>query len=204
MGVGVLVLGLLAAAGAYAVLKSLEAPGGAPPHFTRDDDVRAQQKIVDLARRRPRDATVVLSEAELNAFVSRHLDPADLPLRDTVLRLLGDDLVELTGTTPVGRLLQESPLAPLTSVVPSGWLARPVWLTIGAHATIATEPRRALRLDVRRVVIGGQRVPAVLLRLLLDPSSLRLMRITLPPEVRALRIERGRVLIETTSLPPRT
>jgi hypothetical protein len=79
-----------------------------------------------------------------------------------------------------------------------------VWLTIGAHATIATEPRRALRLDVRRVVIGRQRVPAVLLRLLLDPSSLRLMRIALPPEVRTVRVERGRVLIETTSPPPRT
>jgi hypothetical protein len=204
MSVGVLIIGLVAATAGYAVVKSLEAPGGASSHFTRDDDVRAQQKIVDLARRRPHDATVVLSEAELNAFVSRHLDPADLPLRDTVLRLLGDDRVELAGTTPVGRLLQESPLAPLTPAVPSGWLARPVWLTIGAHATIATEPRRALRLDVRRVVIGRQRVPAVLLRLLLDPSSLRLMRITLPPEVRTVRIERGRVLIETTSLPPRT
>jgi hypothetical protein len=194
----------MAAVAGYVVLNSMDAPGVAPPRFTRDDDVRAQQKIVDLARRRPRDATVVLSEAELNAFVSRHLDPADLPLRDTVLRLLGDDLVELAGTTPLGRLLQESPLAPLTPAMPSGWLARPVWLTIGAHATIAKEPRRALRLDVRRVVIGRQRVPAVLLRLLLDPSSLRLMRIALPPEVRTVRVERGRVLIETTSPPPRT
>ena len=204
MGVAVLVIGLVAAAAGYVVLKSLESPGIEPPRFTRDDDARAQQKIVELARRRPRDATVVLTEAELNAFVSRHLDPVDLPLRDTVLRLVGEDLVELAGTTPVGRLLQESPLAPLTAVVPSGWLARPVWLTIGAHATIATEPRRALRLDVGRVVIGRQRVPAVLLRLLLDPSSLRLMRISLPPEIRTVRIERGRVLIETTSLLPRT
>jgi hypothetical protein len=204
MGVGVLFCALLAAAAGYVVLRSMEAPGVTPPHFTREDDVRAQQKIVDLARRRPREGTVILTEAELNAFVSRHLDPVDLPLRDTALRLLGDDLVEVAGTTPLGRLLHESPLAPLTPAVPSGWLARPIWVTIRAHATIATEPRRAVRLDMRRVVIGRQRVPAVLLRVLLDPSSLRLMRIALPPEVRTLRIERGRVLIETTSPPPRT
>ena len=204
MSVAVLVVGLVAAAGGYFVVKSLEAPGVVSPRFTRDDDMRAQQKIVDLVRRRARDATVVLTESELNAFVSRHLDPDDLPLRDTALRLLGDDRVELFGTTPVGRLMRESPLAALAPAVPSGWLARPVWLTITAHTTIASEPRRVLRLDVQRLVIGRQRVPGIVLRLLLDPSSLRLMRITLPPEVRTLRIEHGRVLIETTSQLPRT
>ena len=204
MSVAVLVVGLVAAAGGYFVVKSLEAPGVVSPRFTRDDDMRAQQKIVDLVRRRARDATVVLTESELNAFVSRHLDPDDLPLRDTALRLLGDDRVELFGTTPVGRLMRESPLAALAPAVPSGWLARPVWLTITAHTTIASEPRRVLRLDVQRLVIGRQRVPGIVLRLLLDPSSLRLMRITLPPEVRTLRIEQGRVLIETTSQLPRT
>ena len=203
MAVAVVGVGLVAVAAGYVVLKSLEAPDVVAARFTRDDDVRAQQKIVDLVRRRARDATVVLNESELNAFISRHLDPADLPLRDTVLRLLGEDRVELVGTTPMSRLMQESPLAALAAAVPSGWLARPVWLTITAHAAITGEPRRALRLDVQRLVIGRQRVPAVLLRLLLDPSTLRLMRIGLPPEVRTVRIERGRVVIETTSPPPR-
>jgi hypothetical protein len=53
-------------------------------------------------------------------------------------------------------------------------------------------------------VIGRQRVPAVVLRLVLEPASLRLMRIALTPEIRTVRIERGRVVIETTSPPPRT
>jgi len=38
---------------------------------------------------------------------------------------------------------------------------------------------------------------------MLDPSSLRLMRITLPPHVQTVRIERGRVIIQVTSSPPR-
>jgi len=203
MGVALLAVGVVAIAGGYGVWRLFQAPAVEPTRFAPDDGVRAQQKMFDLARHRPRAATVVFSEAELNALVSRHLDPADLPLREPVLRLRGDDLVEFVGTTPLGRLLHESSLAALASALPSGWLARPVWLTVAARATITTEPRRALRLDARRVVIGRQRVPAVVLRLVLEPASLRLMRIALPPEVRTVRVERGRVVIETTSPPPR-
>jgi hypothetical protein len=47
-------------------------------------------------------------------------------------------------------------------------------------------------------------VPAFALRLVMDPSSLRLMRIALPPEVQTVRIERGRVVIQATSSPSRT
>jgi hypothetical protein len=66
---------------------------------------------------------------------------------------------------------------------------------------MSTEPRRTVRLDARRVVIGRQRVPRLTLRLLLDPSSLRLTRIALPPNVHTVRVERGRVIIQTTSSP---
>jgi hypothetical protein len=67
------------------------------------------------------------------------------------------------------------------------------------RAEIVTEPRRALRLKARRVAIGRQRVPVVVLRLVLDPSSLRLMRIALPPHVETVRIKPGRVVIQGTS-----
>jgi hypothetical protein len=67
------------------------------------------------------------------------------------------------------------------------------------RADIVTEPRRALRLSARRVAVGRQRVPVVVLRLMLDPSSLKLMRIVLPPNVETVRIEPGRVVIQGTS-----
>jgi hypothetical protein len=202
--IGVLAIAVLVAGAAWAVMRMLDTPALEPVRYAPSDGVRAQQKILDLVRRRARPGGVVLTEAELNAFVSRHLDPADLPLRDPVIRLHGDDVVEIAGTLPLARLLHESPLGNLTDALPAGWLARPVWLTVLARTTVVTEPRRVLRLDPQRVTIGRQRVPVILLRLVLDPSSLRLTRIGLPTEIRSVRIEPGRVLIEATSSPSRT
>jgi hypothetical protein len=121
-----------------------------------------------------------------------------------MIRLRGDDLVEVTGSLPRGRLLRESPLASLADLLPAGWLERRVWLTVTTHVRLEMDPRRALRLDARRVVIGRQRVPALTLRLMLDPTSLKLTRIALPRDVQAVRIERGRAVIRTTSSPGRT
>lgn len=200
----VLTIGLVAGAGVWGVARTLETPALAPVTFGPEDGVRAQQRIFGLARRGARAEPVVLSEAEINAFVRRHLDPNDLPLRDPVIRLRGDDLVEITGSLTRGRLLRESPFASLMDALPASWLERPIWLTVTAQARLETEPRRALRLDARRVVIGRQRVPALALRLVLDPASLKLTHIVLPPDVQAVRIERGRVVIRTTASPART
>jgi hypothetical protein len=54
------------------------------------------------------------------------------------------------------------------------------------------------------LTVGRQPVPALLLRLVLEPASLRLMHIGLPSEVQTVRIDRGRVVIQTTSPPSRT
>src|SRR2546429_4707375 len=134
--VGFLAVVLLAAAGGGAVIRLLQAPIVEPVPFSPEDGVRAQQKIVGLLRRSTRAGPVVLSEAELNAFVSRHLDPADLPLGEPTLRLRGDDLAEIAGTMPLGRLLQESPLGSLAQALPAGWRARPAWLTVRLRAEI--------------------------------------------------------------------
>jgi hypothetical protein len=201
------VLGFMAvtavvAVGGWAMTRTFQAPVVETVRFTRDDGVRAQQKIVDLALHRARSGPVLFSEAELNAFVARHLDPAQLPIRDPVIWLRGEDTLEIIGTVALGRLVRESPLAPLAEILPAWWLARPVWLTVAAGATVSTERRHILRLEPRRLLIGRQRVPAFVLRLVLDPSSLRLMRIALPPEVQTVRIERGRVIIQQGTSPP--
>ena len=201
---GVLAIGVLVAGAGWGVMRMLDTPALEPVRYAPSDGVRAQQKILDLARRRARPGPVVFTEAELNAFVSRHLEPADLPLRDPVIRLRGNDVVEISGTLALARLLHESPLGGLADALPAGWLARPVWLTVLARTTLVTEPRRVLRLDLQRVTIGRQRVPAMILRVVLDPSSLRFTRIGLPTEVHSVRVEPGRVLIEATSSPSRT
>jgi hypothetical protein len=198
-----LVIGLVAGGGAWALVRCLDTPEVERVSIGPEDGPRAQQKIFGLVRRGAQVGPVVFSEAEINALVTRHLEPADLPLRDAIVRLRGSDLIDVTGTVPLGRLLHESPLAPLSVALPGGWLERPIWLALSARTRMSTEPRHAIRLDVRTLVIGRQRVPAILLRLILEPASLRLTQIPLPPGVQAVHVERGRVILQVTSTPSR-
>lgn len=192
------------AVGAWVVVGLFQAPDVERVRFSADDGVRAQRKVLELARQRARGSSTVITEAEINAFVTRHLDPADLPLGDPVVHLRGEDAVEITGTVTIGRLLHDSPVAPLTDALPAGWQTRPIWLTVAAGARVTTDGRRILRLEPHRLTIGRQRVPAFLLRLVLDPGALRLLRIALPADVGSIRVEPGRVIIERASSPPRT
>jgi len=201
--VGLVVAAAAIAVGAWVVIGLFQAPDVERVRFSADDGVRAQRKLLELARQRPR-ASTVITEAEVNAFVTRHLDPADLPLVDPVIHLRGEDAVEIAGTVTIGRLLHDSPVAPLTDALPAGWQTRPIWLTVAAGARVTTDGRRILRLEPRRLTIGRQRVPTFLLRLVLDPGALRLLRITLPADVGSIRVEPARVIIERASSPPRT
>ena len=184
-------------------MRCLQVPPRDVITFTREDGARAQRKMLELARERPRSEGLVISEAELNAFVVYHIDPADFPLRDPLIRLR-EGGVDIAGTLTLERVLRESSLASLADLLPSGWTARPLWLTVNARTRMVTDRRRSLRLEARRLAIGRQRVPSVMLPLILDPSTLRFMRIGLPRDVQAVRVERGRVIVETTSPRPRT
>jgi len=198
------IAGTLAAAGGWGLMRCLQTPARDAITFTREDGTRAQRKLLDLARERPRGENLVISEAEVNAFVAYHIDPADFPLRDPTIRLREGDGVDITGTVTVERVLRESSLASLADLLPSDWAARPLWLTVNARSRLVTDRRRTLRLEARRLAIGRQRVPSVLLPLILDPSMLQFMRIGLPRDVQAVRVERGRVIVEKTSPRPRT
>src|SRR5262245_11888334 len=74
-----------------------------------EDGARGQQKIFDIARGgagRARGAphSIVISEAELNAFLSRNLvEVAKMPVSARAVRLAGDGLVEFKGLLQIGR-----------------------------------------------------------------------------------------------------
>lgn len=170
---------------------------------TAEDAARAQQKLFRLVRGAARES-VVLTEAEVNAFVSRNVDSRDLPFDEPTVFLRAQDVVELVGSVPLGRLVAESPLPLLAEIVPSAWLARRVSLRLAAHAEFEPEPRRQLRLDVRQLTLGRQRLPTFALRLLFEPASLRFVRISLPDSVADVRIESGRAVIQPTSSRGRT
>lgn len=170
---------------------------------TAEDATRAQQKLFRLLRGSAKEP-VVLTEAELTAFVSRSVDQQDLPFGDPLILLHDGDVVKIVGRIPLGRLLAESPLALVAALLPDRWSWRAVWLQIATRAEFEREPRRQLRLDIRRVTLGRQRVPVSALRLLFEPARLRFVRLTLPESVVDVRIEAGRAVIRPTSSRERT
>jgi hypothetical protein len=166
------------------------------------DGSRAQSKIIELAHPPRRPETVVLTEAEVNGLLARHLVEArGIRLSSPRARLLGDGRLVLFALSPARHLLDELSLAVMADLLPEAWQTRPVWLRIGARVRVEGGPHRRLRIDVDEFAIGRQRVPAKVLRLLVDPATVGLLQWPLPDHVGHVGIEPGRVVIQTE--PPR-
>jgi hypothetical protein len=194
------IFGLLATIGTsvWGTSRVLQNPAVTPVRTTAEDAARAQQKLFRLVRGSATDP-VVVSESEINAFVSRNVDRSELPFDQPVIFLRDGDVVEIAGQVPVGRLIADSPLGAMGGLLPERWSAHPVWLQVAAHARLERRPRPQLRLDVRRLSLGQQRLPVLTLRLLFEPARLRFVRLTVPDTVAEVRIQSGRIVIRPTS-----
>src|SRR2546430_14236416 len=90
----------LAAGSVWMGARLLQEPTVVTAPGTADDGMRGQQKVFDIARGalgqgRGRSRQVVLSEPELNGFLSRHLaEAAKIPVMAGAVRLVGDGIVE--------------------------------------------------------------------------------------------------------------
>jgi len=171
-----------------------------------EDGTRAQQKIFDLIRgeapkARGHSHEVILTEAEINRFLSKNLvEAAGVPVAVRAVRLAGDGVVEFKGLLPLRAVLSGAPVA---SLVPSAWLDRRCWLHLEAKASLEVgagrRQRRYLRLDVQRFAIGRQRLPGTLVRLLAGPRVQELLRWRMPESVEGLTIDPGALVIKTSS-----
>lgn len=167
---------------------------------TAEDGRRAQEKIYDIVRRRR--TSVVLTEGELNAFLTRHLVHAgDLPLTDFSVRLPARDRVEFSGRMPLRSLLADSPLAKAGALLPSAWFEWPVGVSIAGRVRLESGKgeKRYLRVSVERFAVGRQALPGFCARLLLDPSAVGLLRWRLPSGVEDVTVEPGRAVVRTAS-----
>jgi len=117
----ILILGGVAELGWIGV-QALREPEFQLPATAPGDGVRAQRKIYQIgqiARQGPRQGVpgggpIVLTQGELNAFLSRHLvEAAELPFADLAVRLTGDGAVEFRGRLPLAHLVTEPPLSGL-------------------------------------------------------------------------------------------
>ena len=109
-------------------LQALREPEFELPATAPGDGIRAQRKVYQIAqvarrgpgRSAPGGEPIVLTQGELNAFLSRHLvEAAELPFADLALRLTGDAGVEFRGRLPLAQLLTEPPLSGLGRVLPA-------------------------------------------------------------------------------------
>ena len=188
------------------LVRAIQEPDVVLPVTMPADGFRAQQKLYDVVRGPTRGGSkeIVLTENELNAFLSRHLaDATELPLTGLVVRLVDRDVVDFVGRVPSRHLLAEMPLASLRGFLPARWLDQPAWLSLRARVGVergaSRERRRYLRLDVERFALGRQRLPSVVVRLLFSPATLRVLRWQLPETVESLTAEPGRVVIRAAS-----
>jgi hypothetical protein len=173
------------------------------------DATRVQQKIYDAIRHRTGPVTIVLTEAEVNAFLLRHLDITEgSALSSLSLRLTERDIVEVTGQLPLGRALARPPMTTVRSALPAAWLTRPVWINLRGRPVVDTaredgRGRRAtsryVRLDVKGLWLGRQRVPVGLTGLILEPDVLAGLRWRAPAALEAISVEPGRVVIRAAS-----
>ena len=194
----------LAAGSAWVAPRLFQEPQISAAAGTAEDGVRCQQKIFELATggrlgkgggaMRP----VALSESELNAFLSRHLvEAARIPLSAASVRLVGDGVVELKGQMPLRRALA------IPELLPIRWLEQPIWVHLGARASLevdaARKQRRYLRLDIERFALGRQQIPSVLARLTVSSAIVNQLRWRLPDTVEAITVEPRVLVIRTAS-----
>jgi hypothetical protein len=208
LGCAVLVVALvvtcgLGAGAVWVGFRMLEEPEVSVALGTSEDGIRSQQKIYEIAgavggRTRGRPRQIVLSEPEVNAFLARHMgDTAKFPFRSAAVRLVGEGLFEFKGQLPLRQILT------VPTLLPGRWLERPVWLHLGARASLevaaARGHHRYLRLDIERLAIGRQPIPAVLVGFVLNPAILSQLRWRVPDAVEAITIETRTVAIRTAS-----
>jgi len=192
----------LAAGSLWVGSRMLQEPEVPAAAGTAEDGVRGQQKIYAIirgaGRATGRTRQIVLSEPELNGFLSRHLaEAATIPFGPGAVRLVGDGMIEFKGQVPLRHVLA------IASLLPTTWLEQPVWLHLWARVSVevgsARGQRRYLRLDIERFALGRQPLPGVLPVLLVNPVILGQLRLRIPETVEAITIETRMVVIRIAS-----
>src|SRR5262245_66216750 len=131
---------LVLAGGAFFLSSNIfGTPEVSPVAFSRSDGYSAQQKLYEIVQRQTgrssRKDPISLTEAEANAFLSRHLDEGSVPLSPIVVRFKGDEFV-VQGQTALRNLVQSPPLSWAVPYLPSRYLNRPVWVSVEGRITI--------------------------------------------------------------------
>jgi hypothetical protein len=198
------------------VRSASEPPEALPARGSAADGQRAQQRIFELIQRgtapgagTSRIEEIVLREAEINAFLARHLGGVrGVPLSAMSVRLVGDGEAEVYGQTRLRGVLGDGVGHLVADYLPAGMLDRSLWVRMRGRVLLETEATRgrprSLRLDVERVYLGRQRMPAALARAVLPADAAGLLRWSVPEAVLAVTVDPGVAVIRASGSPPRS
>ena len=163
---------------------------------------RFQSVVVQLLLRdtglSSRHDPLILTAAEVNAFLAGHVEVRDPPVWPVRVRMDADG-VELGGATTLGRLVEVGLGSRLGQVLPGLIGARPVWVEVTGPIVVRGGRAEFLAHAAR---IGRQRVPVAMLWRLLGgrPPGLAW---GMPRVVERVDVEPGRLLIHTRRVGPR-
>jgi len=198
-------LALLVLAGGAVFLSSsiFGTPEVAPVAFSRSDGYSAQQKLYEIVQRQAgrssRKDPISLTEAEANAFLSRHLDEGTVPLSPIVVRFKADEFV-VQGQTALRNLIQSHPFSWAAPYLPSRYLNRPIWVTVEGRITIAgggESTGRSADVTLHDFALGRQPISPFFLYALMGPSGGGLFHFRVPGVVESIDVQGGRLVIKT-------
>ena len=193
LGALVLVLG-----GALVLGRALAWPEGAGP-LAPDPKagLRVQSVLAQLLLREAglssRQDPLILSAAEVNAFITGHVEVRDAPVWPVRVQVDRDG-VELAGPTTLGRLIEAALGSALAGKLPRPVGGHPVW--IGARGQIALASAGQAEFLAYTATFGRQRVPVWMLWRAVGGRP-RALVWRMPRIVERIDIEPGRLLIYT-------
>ena len=179
----------------------LATPDVQPVSFARSDGLAAQQRLFEVLLRqsgqsRRRDP-IVITEAEANAFLAKHLDQAGLPLSPIVVRFSRGELTA-QGQTALRNLFKGPIFSHLLPYVPDKRLDTPVWVTVRARIRVdATDRRHYGNVEVGEFALGRQPLGSFLLSFLMGPTGGGLLKWPIPSVVDDIQIRDRQVVIST-------
>src|SRR5262245_11236837 len=187
---------LVAIGGSVILTRALATPDEAAPLAVDPQaGLRVQSAVAQLLLREAglssRQEPLVLSAAEVNAFLAGHVEVRDPPVWPVRVQIYPDG-VELGGATTLGRLVETGLGRGLAAALPEALGAYPVWVAARGPITVSPSGRAEFLAEVGK--IGRQRVPVTVLWRVLGGRPLALVW-RMPRVVERIDVEPGRLLI---------
>jgi hypothetical protein len=201
--IAVLTTLLVAVAGSVVLARALATPDeAAPAAVDPQAGLRVQSAVAQLLLREAglssRQEPVILSAAEVNAFLAGHVEVRDPPVWPVRVQVYPDG-VELGGATTLGRLVQAGFGWGLAALLPNTLGSYSVW--VAARGTVSVSPSGRAEFQAQAGKIGRQPVPVAVLWWALGGRPPALVW-RMPRIVERVDVEPGRLLIYTRR--PRT